>query len=343
LTLDDVLRIRPQTSSAADESAGNGGPTAAVVELRGGGSVRASAVTIADERCQIAWLGEGLSVSLDDVRSIRFAAATRSEDFERVRRAPSAVEDRLVLRDAEGKVTTISGTAQSFDDQELVFEVAGQQRSVSRDRVLGVVIAQPAAAKELPYCLVSFRDGSRLGGRSLSLLKAQASLVIGEGATARFPWTSASGVAIRSPRVQFLAEVKPLVEEQQPIVTAPLPAQRDRSVSGSVLKIGSQTFDSGLGVHSRSTITFAAEGQWDWLIATIGLDAAADGRGDCLFQVVADGEQIFQRRMKASDSAELIRVPMNGRSRVTLQVAPGEGLDLADHADWAEVRLIKNR
>jgi hypothetical protein len=150
-------------------------------------------------------------------------------------------------------------------------------------------------------------------------------------------------VAIRSPRVQFLAEVKPLVEEQQPIVTAPLPAQRDRSVSGSVLKIGSHTFDSGLGVHSRSTITIAAEGQWDWLIATIGLDAAADGRGDCLFQVVADGEQIFQRRMKASDSAELIRVPMNGRSRVTLQVAPGEGLDLADHADWAEVRLIKNR
>jgi len=342
LTLDDVLRIELGPSSPADQPTANARHPAAIIELRGGGSVRAGDVTIADERCQIAWLGERLSISLDDVRSIRFLAAAKSDDFERVRRAPSAVQDRLVLRVADGKVTTISGTVELLDRQELVFETAGQQRRISRERVLGVVIAQPAAAQAPPYCLVSFRDGSRLGGRSLSLVKGTASLDIGQGATARFPWTSASGVAIRSPRVQFLSEVKPLAEEQQSIVTAPRPAQRNRSVTGSQLKIGSQTFDSGLGVHARSTIAFAADGRWDWLIAAIGLDAAADGRGDCLFQVLADGEQLFERRVKGSDSAELIRVRISGRSRVTLQVSPGEGLDLADHADWAELRLITN-
>jgi hypothetical protein len=343
LTLDDVLRIQLVASSPTNDTHTSARQPAATVELRGGGSVHASEVTIADERCKIAWLGEPLSISLDDVRSIRLNAAINSEDFERVRRAPSAIEDRLVLRDAEGNVTTISGTVESLDAAKVVFEAAGQQRRISRDRLLGVVIAQPAAAQEPPYCLVSFRDGSRLSGRSLSLVEGMASLEIGDGATARFLWTGVSGAAIRSPRVQFLSEVKPLAEEQQPIVTAPLPAQRNRSVGGSVLKIGSQTFENGLGVHARSTLTFAADGQWDWLIATIGLDAAANGRGDCQFQVLADGERLFERRMTGSDSGELIRVPLAGRSRVTLQVAPGEGLDLADHADWAEVRLIKNR
>jgi hypothetical protein len=28
---------------------------------------------------------------------------------------------------------------------------------------------------------------------------------------------------------------------------------------------------------------------------------------------------------------------------VTLLVEPGEGLDLADHADWCDARFIKNR
>jgi hypothetical protein len=66
LTLDDLRRIEmPAASSAANAK------PAAAVELIDGGRVFAQGVTVADDKCRIAWsLGEPLEVPLDAVRAI---------------------------------------------------------------------------------------------------------------------------------------------------------------------------------------------------------------------------------------------------------------------------------
>ena len=66
------------------------------------------------------------------------------------------------------------------------------------------------------------------------------------------------------------------------------------------------------------------------------------GKGDCVFVVLADGEPLLTRRMRGNEPPEEIQLPIAGREQVTLVVEPGEGLDLADHADWCDARLIKN-
>jgi hypothetical protein len=38
-----------------------------------------------------------------------------------------------------------------------------------------------------------------------------------------------------------------------------------------------------------------------------------------------------------------IKLPITGCQRLTLLVEPGAGLDLADHANWCDARLIKNK
>jgi hypothetical protein len=103
-----------------------------------------------------------------------------------------------------------------------------------------------------------------------------------------------------------------------------------------------ERFDKGLGVHARSSLTFGLDGQWDTFVAKIGLDAEADGKGDCIFQVLADGKSIFQRRMTGRDlGAAEVKLPITGCQELTLLVEPGEGLDLADHANWCDARLTK--
>jgi alpha-galactosidase len=114
-------------------------------------------------------------------------------------------------------------------------------------------------------------------------------------------------------------------------------------VTGKPLTIGTQVYDKGIGVHARSSLTFAADKKWDTLAATIGLDAGAGGKGDCVFVVVADGQPIFSRRMRGTDPPHELQLPITGREQITLLVEPGEGLDMADHANWCDVRLLKSR
>ena len=338
LALDDLRRIEP-----AERGAATAEKPAALVELRGG-RVLAKQLTIADEKCRIEWGGgTPLSLAVDLVRAVRFSEGMVNADFEKALAAPSAELDRVFIKDTDGNVSSVAGLVDSLDATQLTIKVSGQNRHVPRERVVGIVVAQPAAADAPPRCELTFRDGSALGGQSLELTGGEAKLSLPGGGQVEFTWSTVSRVAIRSSRVAYLSDLKPIVEEQRPIVTLPLPAQRDKSVSGKQLTLGNRNYEKGLGVHSRSVLTYAAEKKWDTLAATIGLDAAASGKGDCEFVVLADGEPVFSRRMRGSDPPTDIQLSISGREQVTLIVEPGAGLDLADHANWCDVRFVRSR
>ncbi len=338
LTLDDLRRIEVAALASGIEK------PAVMVELRGGGKLLGKSVTLADDKCQIGWMGQQpLALSIDLVRAMRLEPGTPSPDFEKALATPSVELDRIFLKDEMDKLSSVPGLVESLTAEQLTFEAGGQMRSVPRSRLYGIVVAQPAAADPPARCLVEFKDGSLLGGESLGVAGDTATLAFPAGGQAEFPWSAVARVSVRSSRVAFLSDLKPTAEEHAALVTLARPAQRDKNVLGRPLVLGDKTFDKGLGVHARSRLSFAAESKWDTLAATIGLDAAAGGQGDCVFRVLADGQQVFERRMKGSDPPHELSLPIAGREQVTLVVEPGEGLDLADLADWCDVRFIKNR
>jgi hypothetical protein len=338
LMLDDLRRIEPGGRAVHEEKAG------AVVELGGGGRIQAKSVAIANEKCQVESAGgQSFSLPVDVLRAIRLDLAAPHTEFEKALAAPSAELDRVLIKDEAGKLSSVAGLTDALNEEQLTLQVGGQNRQVPRQKVFGVVFARPAATDKLPRCMVAFRDGSVIGGETLSLLGDKATLTLAVGSKVEFAWSQVSRVTIRSNRVSFLSDLKPTEEVQQPIVTLPLPAQRDQSVSGGVLTLGTRTYEKGLGVHARSSLTFAIDRKWDAFAATIGLDAEAHGKGDCIFIVLGDGEPLLTRRMKGTDPPEEIQLAITGREKVTLTVEPGEGLDLADHADWCEARIIRNK
>jgi hypothetical protein len=143
----------------------------------------------------------------------------------------------------------------------------------------------------------------------LTLADGQVALKLGANANAAFPWEAVAQVEVRSRRVVFLSDLKPIQEEHQPLVTLPRPWQRDKSVSGGPLTLGSRVFEKGIGVHSRTSLTFEAGGEYDVLAVTIGLDAAAGGKGDCEFVVLGDGEPLLTRRVRGTDPPQKIEIP----------------------------------
>ena len=79
------------------------------------------------------------------------------------------------------------------------------------------------------------------------------------------------------------------------------------------------------------------------LLATVGIDLATKGRGDCQVIVKTDGVEVFNQRITgASDPLEL-DVDVASASRVSLLVLPGREFDLADHVVWGNAKLINTK
>ena len=113
-------------------------------------------------------------------------------------------------------------------------------------------------------------------------------------------------------------------------------------MTGLPIKIGEQVYDKGLGFSSGMQLEFSNEGPYDLFLAEIGIDDDALGRGDCEFVVKAEQDELFRVRVKGGDPAKLIKVDITGYRSVTLEVDPGNDLDIADHADWADACFLQS-
>ncbi len=98
--------------------------------------------------------------------------------------------------------------------------------------------------------------------------------------------------------------------------------QRNRSVDGNLLTLGSQEFASGLGTHSVGDVVYAVHGKYSRLEAVVGIDAETKGRGSVTFEVFG--------RKGAPQGAQM------------LSVAPAPRLDGKGLAIWDANSTIKS-
>lgn len=313
-----------------------------VVELRARGRLSGKSATIGDEKCVVVGQFGEVAVPIDALRAIRFEPSKQHADLDKAIQAPSADQDRIFFT-VDGKSDSVTGLIESLSDKELTFQIEGLTRTIPRERLVGIVIAQPLADEAPAPALATLTNGSQVGGELVSLNREKLVFSPPGGGEIPVARSAVASIQIRSAREVFLSDLKPLAAEQHAIVTLPRPWQADRSVLGRPLTIGGRVFEKGIGVQSRSSLTFAAAGKYDTLAAVIGIDVETGGRGDCIFSVLGDGQPLFSRRIKGTDPPHEMQINIAGIQQITLLVEPGADLDLSDHADWGDVRIIKNK
>jgi hypothetical protein len=337
LALDDLRRIELSPDQPEVEK------SPVLTELRGGGRLMGKNVTIADDKCRLEWsLAEPIALPIDVVRGLWMGGEAKSPEFEKALAAPAADADRIFFT-ADGKSDSISGLIAVLSTEQLTFQLEGAERTLPRAQFTGLVLAQPQTEAEATRCTVHLRDGSRLAGDLVAIAGAKATLALPGGGQVEFPWTAALSVDVRSARVAYLSDLKPVEVEESTLLTLPRPWQRDKGVMARPLTLGQQVYAKGIGVHARSSLTFASDRKYDVLAAVIGIDAQGGGKGDCVFSVLGDGQSIFTQRVKGNDPPQAVKLDISQYAQITLLVEPGEGLDLGDHANWCDVRMIKNK
>jgi hypothetical protein len=187
-------------------------------------------------------------------------------------------------------------------------------------------------------------DGSRLRVHDLKL-----------GTLDRLECRTLSGVALELPLLAvdsvrflegcatYLSDIEPVQYRFEPFFDLQWPLRRDRSVQGGLLRLRGTTYPKGLGVHSRSEVSYRIDGQHRRFQATIGIDDDTQGKGSAVFEVLLDGKSVYKsdHLTGASPPVVLDKIVVTGAKTITLRVDFGELADIQDHADWCDAMLVK--
>lgn len=116
--------------------------------------------------------------------------------------------------------------------------------------------------------------------------------------------------------------------------------QKNRSVWGKPLVIAGKSYLRGLGTSSQTKITYAIGGQYRRFQSWVGADQATNP--SVTFEVWTDGEKRWESGlMKRDDPAKWCDVDVSGADVLELRVGDGDDGISADHADWADARLLR--
>ncbi|HNQ88009.1 MAG TPA: NPCBM/NEW2 domain-containing protein [Verrucomicrobiota bacterium] len=118
-------------------------------------------------------------------------------------------------------------------------------------------------------------------------------------------------------------------------------AQRNRSIMEKPMTLSGRPFVRGIGAHAVSRIVYSVPEGFATFAATIGKDQEVSG-GSVVFVVEADGKEVFRSAVFRNETpVQEISVPIVGVKRLALIVADAGDNIMADHADWAEARLLR--
>jgi hypothetical protein len=280
-----------------------------------------------------------VSIPLAGVRAFRIGSPEVDDTPFREQMARDDEADSVfVLR--EGALLRIPGGFRSLDDTGLSLVWEGQERTLPLEKVFGVIF--PASGAPPPtMARITLADGGRIHGEILSLDASTLKVRIPAGAEISIARSGVLRIDVRSDRLLFLSDLDPARVEEIPFFDTVWPHRRDRSLDGGPIRLKGQTYEKGLGVHSRCLLTYDLPPRAETFFSVIGIDDETEGLGDVVFRVHGDEEVLFDSgRITAKDEPRTVRLDIRGRQRIVLEVDFGEDLDIGDHADWADAHVI---
>lgn len=328
-------------------------PRGSAIWLANGDRLIARGTAIEDEQLRATWRKfpewptfplplesvRGLSLSLPHARDRRDEIATWLFDRQ---------EARDEMRLLNGDVT--SGEVSGWREGAIELKVAGRGVNLPiagvRDIAFNPELLALPEPKELCW-LVSLRDGSRvtlLASKSrVEATTLKAAHV--SGVAWDIPLAVISEMRVLRGRSVFLSDLTPLEQKHTPFLpgSREWPMQRDRSVSGRPLRLGGRELPKGLGMHSRSTVTYDLAGKYRSFHAVVGLDDASAGEGTATCAVEVDGRRVFEQPAltRSQEPTRLPIIDVIGAKRLTLVVDFGELGDSQDHVDWGDAVLLR--
>ncbi|MFQ5423749.1 MAG: NPCBM/NEW2 domain-containing protein [Phycisphaerae bacterium] len=291
-------------------------------------------------------LKQAVDLPFDRIAGIRFAAERQpaGEDEFQTRLAARAAGRDLLIVLRSGKPVVLPGAMESLSPEGWSFRFGRRTRSAALEQAYAVVLGRGAGGAALQAAMLRLIHDERLHGRIVSA--DAAAVVVDAGAIGRLaiPWSRIERIDLASGRVVYLSDLNPIASDVRSVFGTEWPVQWDRNVTGGAIALDGRTYRKGIGVHAHATLTWELEPGFERVLAVVGLDDSVRPRGSVVFRVRGDGRLLFESdETTGSDPPRAIAVEVAGVRRLTLECDESRGLDIGDHADWANARLIRSQ
>ena len=240
---------------------------------------------------------------------------------------------------------SVHGILTEASDSALTFTPAtGEPIRVSPATIALVLFASPpggrAAVSPSNY-MVRIAGGSIVAASNVLLDGNQLKLRTSSGATANVPWSQVNSIEHTGGPIAWLSSREPIESIETPYFDLTMFHQMDTSVTGGPIRFGGVTYSRGIGVHSRSKLTFALQ-PGDQTFRT---RYAIDGNqpvADVDVTISLDGKPVHQKTgVKAGELSPLIEIKLGDAKTLTLDVDYGKNLDVQDRLNWIEPAIVR--
>ncbi len=319
-------------------------PVAAWVRLRDGSRIgcRELAATPKQVKLQAVSLGD-LTMPARAVSSVRFGKATVGViDTWRDLLGREIKRDRLVIQKGR-TLDYLDGIVGSIDAKQINFLLDGDEIPVPLSRVYGVIFygKSSTAESKRAACRVQLRGGDRVELSSIEIAGSTCRGKLSGGASFVVEVDRLERIDCSSSRIVYLSAITPRVVEHVPYFDVTWKYRRDRNLDGGPLKVGGLHFRRGLALHSKTRLVYSLGGRHRRFQAWMGIDALVGRRGNVRVVISADGKPLLEADVRGTDKPRLVDLDVSGRRELQILVDFGKDLDIADHLDLADARLIR--
>lgn len=257
--------------------------------------------------------------------------------------------DQVTLRNGDRLSGTLSALVKG--ENLLKLEIDSKLKSIPVDQLVAIHLNSELRSDrvpEQPYWQCTLRNGSRISLLSIRVTNERLTGQTLFKADVLIPFGDIVALEQLQGKSIWLSSRKPARFDSTPYLGDVPPWQADRNASGMQLALrtssGLQHFDRGLSMTSKSSLTYALDGHYEWFFAEVGLDPHLGKQGNVDVNVFVDGRAAALSALKGltlKRGAVPVRLKLDGVKQLTLEIDWGEGGPVEDVVNWGQARLIK--
>ncbi|MFW6170576.1 MAG: NPCBM/NEW2 domain-containing protein [Planctomycetota bacterium] len=350
----DTRELQALVVGEREESTGPESKT--YVELVDGTRLVGGEFTVKDGTAAVRLGDRNIAVETRDIRSVRFHPPSEalSAQWQEIMEADSQ-GDTIVLRRGDTAIDQLEGVFHDVTEEAVEFEYDGELIPVKRAKLEGMLYHHPPG-RELPVaaCTVEEIGSTAWQARSLEVREGKLHVSTPLGLTRELPWSQVARLNFSASNMAYLSDLEFELVECAPFIGSRLPEERleqlygphrDAGFEGEGLWLADgeqrRRYDKGLAIHSRTELVYRLTEPYRTLMATAGVDSRLEGRGDVVLVIEGDDRELFRRPISGQDPPLALELNIEGVRRLKILVDYGQSLDIADHLNLCNARIIK--
>jgi len=334
LPLSDLLRLNFQKVGA------QGTDSAIQVKLRDGSLLQAASFLVTGGEAQVT-IAAGTTLKIPTSQFEHVVLQNPPDElraeWNRIVGQPRSTDVVVIVK--ENALDYLEGVLHDVDAERVAFEVDGSELKVKRARLMGLLYYQPQG-KALPPSVCQLVDlaGSRIYVKELVSKEDGLEITTPGNVKLMFPYER---LAHLQGNVEYLSDMTPLAVKMTPFFDLPRPPRFNANLAGGKLKLGDREFEKGIALHSKTSVTYHLGGKYRRLQAVAGIDQLVGSQGNAILILRGDQRQLLALQLSGAENRAIdVDLDVSGVQRLEVLVDFGPDLDVGDHVDLCNARMI---